>query len=96
MATAHTSANLSKTEVCVVDLFAVLFGGQRIKAFREKVEWNTGIRRATLNWQNRINSKRPDEQPTEQKSNENQADQIGGEECRKHLFCETPFENQNI
>jgi len=30
--------NNQKTEVCVVNLLAAIFGGQRIKGFREKGE----------------------------------------------------------
>ena len=33
MATTHTSAELLKTEVCVVNLLAAIFGNQSIKGF---------------------------------------------------------------
>ena len=38
METAHTLAQLSKTDVCVVTLLAAVIGDQRIKGFREKGE----------------------------------------------------------
>ena len=38
IATAHMLAKLSKTEVCVVNLLATMFGDQRIEGFREKDE----------------------------------------------------------
>ena len=31
-------------QVCVVNLLAAIFGDQRIKGFREKGDWNTGIK----------------------------------------------------
>ena len=37
--------NSKKTEVCVGDLLAAIFGDQRIEGFREKCEWNTGIKK---------------------------------------------------
>ena len=36
--------NYQKTDVCVVNLLSAIFGDQRIKGFREKGEWNTGIK----------------------------------------------------
>ena len=36
--------NHQKTKVCVVDLLAAIFGDREIKGFREKGEWNTGIK----------------------------------------------------
>ena len=34
----HTATKLSKTDVCVGNLLAAIFGDQRIEAFREKGE----------------------------------------------------------
>ena len=36
--------NYQKTEVCIVNWLAAIFGDQRIKGFKEKDEWNTGIK----------------------------------------------------
>jgi len=36
--------NHQKTKVCVVNLFAAIFGDEGIKGFREKGERNTGIK----------------------------------------------------
>ena len=36
--------NYQKTDVCVVNLLSTIFGDQRIKGFREKREWSTGIK----------------------------------------------------
>ena len=36
--------NYQKTDVCVVNLLSAIFGDQRIKGFREKDEWTTGIK----------------------------------------------------
>ena len=44
MAMADTSAYYQKTDLCVVNLLSAIFGDQRIKGFREKGEWSTGIK----------------------------------------------------
>ena len=36
--------NYQKTDVYVVNLLSAIFGDQRIKGFREKGEWSTGIK----------------------------------------------------
>ena len=36
--------NYQKTDVCVVNLLCAIFGEQRIKGFRAKGEWSTGIK----------------------------------------------------
>ena len=33
-----------KTEVCVINLLAAIFGDQRIEGFKEKGEWHTGTK----------------------------------------------------
>ena len=36
--------NYQNPKVCVIHLLAVIFGDERIKGFREKGKWNTGIK----------------------------------------------------
>ena len=36
--------NYQKTDLCFVNLLSAILGDQRIKGFREKGEWSTGIK----------------------------------------------------
>ena len=40
--------NYQKTDVRVVNMLSAIFGDQRIKGFREKGEWSTGIKYIVL------------------------------------------------